>query len=40
VPGTLPDQEVVWRPGRSLQSVKQKRIKLGIANPFDGRRRE
>jgi hypothetical protein len=24
--------------GRSLQSVTQKRIKLGILNPFDGRR--
>jgi hypothetical protein len=37
--GTLPDCEVARRLGRSLQSVTQKRIKLGILNPFDGRRR-
>jgi hypothetical protein len=37
--GTLPDQEVARLLGRSLQSVTQKRIKLGVANPFDGRRR-
>jgi hypothetical protein len=38
--GTLPDREVAWRLGRSLQSVTQKRIKLGIVNPFDGRRKQ
>jgi hypothetical protein len=37
--GTLPDAEVAWRLGRSLHSVTQKSIKLGIINPFDGRRR-
>jgi hypothetical protein len=37
--GTLPDREVARRLGRSLQSVTQKRIKLGITNRFDGRKR-
>jgi hypothetical protein len=37
--GTLPDREVALGLGRSVQSVTQKRIKRGIANSFDGRRR-
>jgi len=37
--GTLPDREVAQRLGRSLHSVTQKRIKLGIPNPLGGRRR-
>jgi hypothetical protein len=37
--GTLPDCELARRLGRSVQSVTQKRIKLGLANSFDGRRR-
>jgi hypothetical protein len=36
--GTLPDREVARRLGRSLQLVTQKHIKLGGANPFDGRK--
>jgi len=36
--GTLPDEEVARRLGRPLQSVTQKRFKLGIANPLGGRR--
>jgi hypothetical protein len=38
--GTLPESEVARRLGRSLQSVTQKRIKLGLPNPNDRRRRE
>jgi hypothetical protein len=34
----MPDREVARCLRRSLQSVTQKRIKLGIANPFDGRK--
>jgi hypothetical protein len=34
--GTLPDEEVAQRVGRSVAAVMQKRIKLGIVNPFDG----
>ena len=34
--GTLPDEEVARTVGRSFTAVTQKRIKLGIANPFDG----
>ena len=37
LPGTLPAREVARRLGRSPQSVTQKRIQLGLANPFDGR---
>jgi hypothetical protein len=36
--GALPDREVARRLGRSVQPVTQKPIKLGIANPLDGRR--
>ena len=37
--GRLLDREAARRLGRSLPSVTQKRIKLGIGNLFDGRRR-
>ena len=36
--GTVPDREVARRTGRSVAGVRQKRMKLGIANPHDGRR--
>jgi hypothetical protein len=36
--GTLPDHEVARRTGRTLGAVFQQRIKLGIANRFDGRK--
>jgi hypothetical protein len=38
--GTLPDREVARRTGRTLGAVFQQRIKLGIANRFDGRKRK
>src|SRR5262245_9864640 len=38
--GTAPDAEVARRVGRTQDAVRQKRCKLGIPNPFDGRRRE
>jgi hypothetical protein len=37
--GMLPDREVAQRLSRSPGSVTQKRIKLGLANSLDGRRR-
>jgi hypothetical protein len=35
--GTEPDREVARRTGRSVDGVRRKRTKLGIANPYDGR---
>jgi hypothetical protein len=37
--GTLPDEAVAARLGRSRTAVTQKRCQLGIANPCDRRRR-
>ena len=36
--GTVPDREVARRTGRSVDGVRRKRMKLGIAKPHDGRR--
>jgi hypothetical protein len=36
--GTVPDREVARRTGRSVDGVRRKRTKLGIANPYDRRR--
>jgi hypothetical protein len=36
--GTLPDDEVARRTGRTCNAVRQKREKLGILNPNDRRR--
>jgi hypothetical protein len=36
--GTVPDREVARRTGRSVAGVRQKRMKLGIANSRDRRR--
>jgi hypothetical protein len=36
--GTISDHEVARRTGRSEDGVRRKRTKLGIANPYDGRR--
>jgi hypothetical protein len=38
--GTVPDREVAWRTGRSVDGVRQKRMRVGIANPHEGRRDE
>jgi hypothetical protein len=35
--GTVSDREVARRTGRSVDGVRRKRMKLGIANPHDGR---
>jgi hypothetical protein len=35
--GTVSDREVARRTGRSVDGVRRKRTKLGIANPYDGR---
>jgi hypothetical protein len=36
--GTVPDREVARRTGRSVDGVRRKRMKLGIANRYDRRR--
>ena len=36
--GTVSDREVARRTGRSVDGVRRKRMKLGIANPHDRRR--
>jgi hypothetical protein len=36
--GTVPDREVARRTGRSVDGVRRKRTKLGIANRYDRRR--
>jgi hypothetical protein len=36
--GTVSDHEVARRTGRSVDGVRRKRMKLGIAKPHDGRR--
>jgi hypothetical protein len=37
--GTMPDERVAWRIGRTPNAARQKRGRLGIANPLYGRRR-
>jgi hypothetical protein len=36
--GRLPDREVAWRTGQTVNAVRQKRIHLATPNPFDGTR--
>jgi hypothetical protein len=38
--GTLPDDEIVRRTGRTKHSVVTKRCRMGIPNPCDRRRRD
>jgi hypothetical protein len=38
--GTAPDEEIARHIGRTRRSVYQKRWAMGIASPFDGRRRD
>jgi hypothetical protein len=38
--GTMPDHELAARLGKTHNAIRQKRRKLGIANPCDRRRRE
>jgi hypothetical protein len=37
--GTMPDEKVARRIGRTPNAVRQQRARLGIAKPFDGRHR-
>jgi hypothetical protein len=36
--GTLLDEEVARRTGRTVNAVRLKRDRVGIANPFDARK--